>query len=161
MRQTMTPLLVLLLCACAASLAGGAVPIQGGGESAEASAVNSVMRFRRYTVQDSTRFDACRVFSVLGEPADFPAGIHEQLVPLLHATSDPCRPESRPHTQRWPEAVLLDSVSLDAGGGRVFTTVYKGENTYHEVYTLGAPPERAVQEVRLWGFEREYRVRRP
>ena len=142
-----------------ALLAVGLLPARGSGQtSGPLALVNAVMRHRAMIVGDSTRFDACSVYTAVGRPADFPAGIDPSVVRLLDRTTTPCAGDpARVSVARPRYFVRVDTVAPGTGAApRVTLTVTRGEYRYRESYTLrkgdgpGLPP--TIQEVRTWGF---------
>ena len=137
-------------------------------QTKEAALVNAVLDYRAHWVGDSTVVDACSVYSALGRPANFPAGIDTSLIRLLDRVREPCANDSARAVFRWPRYfVSVDSISIGgaSGGARVSVRVVKHEYSYRERYTLRAWPNGAggrgvsVAEVRTWGFTQSLPVR--
>lgn len=142
---------------------------QQGNASATTAAINAVIAFRTEWLGDATRFDGCSVYTALGRPADFPAGIGESVRPALDRTTQPCASDSTRVVSSWPlNFVQVDSISLRGDStARVFLSVRKQtENVHFETYEVKglAGPTAYVHTMTVWGIMRDYRVppgRRP
>jgi hypothetical protein len=135
-----------------------AVPA-GAQQAKNVAIVNAVLDHRAHWVGDSTRVDACSVYEALGRPANFPAGINPNLIPLLDRTRDPCAADSARVTVRWPPRfVRMDTLQANGSAGPyVALTIVKGEYRYREHYTLrtwqsGGTIGAGVREVRTYGL---------
>lgn len=122
-------------------------------------AISTVMDYRRSWLDDSTRFDACKVQQAMNGARDFASHIIEPVRGLLDDPTAPCpRPPRNPREYR--AVVLVDSLRLADTTARVYLTVLRGEFRHREVYALrrglSSSAYMAVEEVRLWGNGRSY-----
>lgn len=138
----------------------GAVPLHAqdaARHSAKLRAINAVMDFRLSWAGDSTKFDACSVFTALDRPTDFPNGILAPFHRLLDRTTEPCADDASRAASQYPTYVVkVDSLSLADSTGAVLLTVRKHEHRYFEHYELTAVdrerPMAGVRQVRTWGM---------
>jgi hypothetical protein len=117
----------------------GAIPVQaqetGGWKT---SAVQAVMDYRASVLADTAaKFDRCRVEQQLGAPAVDSAASAD----LYRLMLGPCRSD---HTQH---VVLVDSITGDQSGAKVYARIVQGEWQHDERFTL--EPLRGRPEV-LW-----------
>ena len=144
---------------------GLVTPPAGAQQSKNLAIVNAVLDHRAHWVGDSTHVDACSVYEALGRPANFPAGINSNLIPLLDRTRDPCAADSARVAVRWPPRyVRMDTLQATGSAGPyVALTIVKGEYRYRERYTIrtwqsGGTVEAGVREVRTYGLLRAHLV---
>jgi hypothetical protein len=156
---------ILTRCAQLAVLGLVTVATDANCQSAnrEIAAVNTVLDFRLNWMGDATPFNACSVFTALGAPVDFPAGIQSPLVRGLDRTTAPCEGRAPGVPGAWAPQVLVDSIAVRSETATVYVTVRKGELSYYEEYSMVNPgPTRwGMREVRTWGALREYPARPP
>jgi hypothetical protein len=126
-----------------------------------AAAINTVLQYRWDWLGDSTRADACSVFTALGRPAAFPAGINPELVHLLDRPHDPCAADAaRAAARSAHRVVVVDSLVVMDSVVRVMLTVERGENIHRERYLIHAFATGGwVKEMTTWGVERVHWAR--
>lgn len=146
------------LIALAVASALWAAPAPAQQTTTRTAVLGAVMGYRLHWIGDSTAFDACRVFRVAGEPADFPAGIMQPLRVLLDQPVDPCRRTTSSTAPR--NRVVVDSLSAGDSLAHVFLTVRRGERVHRENYILRTPRAQpgfvGVKTVTLWGSVQFY-----
>lgn len=122
-------------------------------------AANTVIDFRFNWMEDTTRFDACSIYKVAGQPVDFPRGILPALQGRLDAVTTPCSAPSAEPPARAYRRIALDSLRVYGDSAVASLTVWKGEQVFREDYLLvnRVPGVRwGLREIRVWGATRHY-----
>lgn len=149
---------------CSALALAGTASLAGAQRTTvpETTAINAVLAYRWAWLGDSTRVDACSVFTALGRPDAFPAGIDPQLARLLDRVVEPCAPDSaRAQARADHRRVVVDSLVRMDSVVRVNLTVERGEHIHRERYLIHALGTGGwVKEMTTWGVERVH-WRRP
>lgn len=141
--------LLLAIVAIGAAWSSGKTPPR------ETAALNAAISYRRWWLEDTTRFDACSAYIAAGRPSDFPAGIHEPGRVLLGTAGPHCsRERLSPPADTARRVVLVDSLALSDSTGRMTVTVRTRIGTHRETYDLIADTGGRVWFVtnaHLWG----------
>jgi hypothetical protein len=112
-----------------------------------------VLNYRRFVLEDATRFDACSIYRHLGSPDDYPARIPEHLHPVLdNLAARPCEapaPDSLAAPTRY---IGVAAVTYGDSTAEIRLDVRKGEWSHQETFYLRqvrGTDRWSVREVRL------------
>ncbi|HZG42652.1 MAG TPA: hypothetical protein VEY93_06790 [Longimicrobium sp.] len=119
--------------------------------------VEVVIEHRRLLIDEVTAFDRCAAAAVAGhEPAALDSVFRSRIAAGgLSQWTGEC-PERSPATAGNKQEARVDSVSVSGSTAQAFVTVWRGEWTHYEVYTVRRRPNAilgwGVEAVRLWGW---------
>lgn len=136
------------------------VSAQGSTATPKVAALNAVLDYRFNWMRDTTAFDACSVYRVVGSPEQVASGLLPAFRERFAASARPCDDGATVDPRR-EMRVLVDSLSLTDTTARVYLTVRRGEQTVQEEYQLVNPtPLRwGVDRIVLSGNIRNYYLR--